>query len=79
MNIESSKIKSAGSPGSGVLLYVPFSPRYQESRELVEIYDRGIIQLRESGELDNILTRYHMKDWLKDAERIHKKAMELEN
>lgn len=79
MEISQENIKSAGAPGKGDVLYVPFSPRYQESRELVNIFDRGIVQLRESGELKQILLRYQMSDWLEEATKIQKRNIGLED
>lgn len=78
-NIPKNTIKPAGVPGVGVLLYVPFSPKYQESRELVEIFDRGIVQLRKNGKLQKILSRYQLSDWLDEAARIEKHNLGLED
>lgn len=79
MGLEPGEIKPAGSPGVGMLLYVPFSPKYQESRELVKIYDRGITQLRKNGQLKEILSRYQLVDWLKRADSIEQFKIELED
>lgn len=79
MDIETNQIKSAGTPGVGVLLYVPFSPKYQESRELVTIFDRGINQLRSNGQLNEILSTYQVEDWLRDAEKIEQYKISLED
>lgn len=79
LKIEAGKIRSAGSAGTGVLLYLPFSPKYQESRELVELFDRGIVQLRENGILEKILSKYQLKDWAGEAEQIHKKLLGSKN
>jgi polar amino acid transport system substrate-binding protein len=79
LNISQKKLKPAGVPGVGVLLYVPFSPRYQESRELVDIFDRGIVQLRKNGQLQKILSRYQLSDWLDVAARIEKHNLGLED
>lgn len=79
LGIKPETIQLAGTPGEGVLLYVPFSPKYQESRELVKIFDRGLVQLRENGELAKILSQYQLIDWMQEADKIHKKQQDLEN
>ena len=44
-------------------LYMGFSPKNSNSAQYVEIFDRGIKALRESGELKSILAPYGAEDW----------------
>lgn len=39
------------------------TPGKPRGRELVEMFDKGTVELRTSGELAEILARYHVKDW----------------
>jgi len=77
LGVEQGKIKPAGSLETGVILYVPFSPRYQESRELISIFDSGMEQLRNSGRLKEILAKYQVKDWLYQADQIKKRNLKV--
>ncbi|WP_320006234.1 transporter substrate-binding domain-containing protein [Maridesulfovibrio sp.] len=52
----------AGTLGEN-MQYVGFAPGNSRSVRLAEIFDEGILQLRESGELKRILTKYDLKDW----------------
>lgn len=45
------------------LLYLAFSPKLKESKELAAIFDAGIQRMRKNGEWDAILARYDVKDW----------------
>lgn len=43
--------------------FIAFSPEFDKSIQYAQIYDQGIKELRASGKLQNILTRYGLKDW----------------
>ncbi len=53
-------VADAGKPG---LIYIAFSPAVPKSNEYAAILDRGIVELRASGRLGQILARYGVKDW----------------
>lgn len=44
-------------------LYMPFSPAKESSKEYARIFDEGIVKLRNSGKLQEIMSRYGLKDW----------------
>ncbi len=72
MGISPDELREAGAPNIGVLLFIPFSPKFVESREYAQIYDTRIQELRKSGRLDEILSKYKTDDWLTEAARIKK-------
>jgi polar amino acid transport system substrate-binding protein len=64
MKKEGEEIVSAGSAGPLQDVYIAFSPaRKEESEKLAQILDDGLVQLRKSGKLEKILSRYQLKDW----------------
>lgn len=65
-------LPEAGTPGAGVRLYVPFSPKLAHSRELAKIFDQRLAELRASGDLERILAPYGLKDWLPMVREIEK-------
>ena len=44
--------------------YVCFSPINKKSRSYAQIFDEGIRAMRKSGALQDILTKYGIKDWV---------------
>jgi len=57
-------LRYAGSDGVFTDVFVGFSPVHQEeSRKLAKILDQGIVELRASGKLMEILRRYNLSDW----------------
>jgi len=44
-------------------LYIAFSPTNPHSKEYAKILDEGMIKLRKSGRLAEILKKYSLKDW----------------
>lgn len=50
-------------PESMALLYLCFSPMLESSPKYIEMLDKGIRELRESGELKEILDKYGLSDW----------------
>lgn len=55
-----------GSASGGAPLYVAFSPNRETSREFARLYSEGVLKLRASGELQQILDKYGVKDWAVD-------------
>ena len=62
MNL-SDLIKPVGSPEPGEGMYIAFSPLKVTSRQYARILSEGMEQIRESGELHQILSKYGLKDW----------------
>lgn len=58
----------AGARESGTLndipLYIAFSPARKETRELADLFDERVRELRASGKLAPILARYGVSDWV---------------
>ncbi len=48
--------------------YIGFSPKHPNAKTLINMYDQGIKKLRESGQLNQILSRYGVEDWVKNNE-----------
>ena len=57
------EIINAGKAGEGELLYLAFNKSDKRSKKLVELFDVGIAELRESGELEVFLAQYNLFDW----------------
>jgi polar amino acid transport system substrate-binding protein len=70
MRIGQGQIKEAGAPRMGVRLFVPFSPKFEQSQRYAAIYDQRIGQLRNSGRLEKILKKYQINDWVSAAQHI---------
>ena len=62
-NIPFSQVLVAGDLGEAKDLYVAFSPARETSAKYSEIFSAGIVELRKSGKLKQILDRYNVKDW----------------
>lgn len=43
--------------------YMGFSPKHPMARQLAYVYDKGIRELRKTGQLQLILDRYGVEDW----------------
>lgn len=56
------KIKSAGCTKSEKI-YIAFSSRLLDVKDMVKQLDEGIISLRKSGKLKEILRKYGVQDW----------------
>lgn len=56
------EFRLAGCLHSGPV-YVSASPRHPQAKALVQMLDRGVVALRESGELARILAKYGIRDW----------------
>jgi polar amino acid transport system substrate-binding protein len=48
----------------GVDLYISFSPKDGVGEKYAKILSDGILNLRKSGQLQNILAKYNLKDWV---------------
>ncbi|MDD2324538.1 MAG: transporter substrate-binding domain-containing protein [Alphaproteobacteria bacterium] len=57
------KVKVIESPLPSVDVYIAFSPANPKSTEYVTLLDKGIDDLRASGQLAKILAKYGVKDW----------------
>jgi polar amino acid transport system substrate-binding protein len=57
------QIKLAGYDSEPAFIYIAFSPGNADSQRYADILSEGIIQLRKSGQLELILSRYGLKDW----------------
>ncbi len=49
--------------GSAIKLYIAFSSKLPQSKQYAQVLNDGIVALRASGELAQILNRYGIKDW----------------
>lgn len=56
-------IQFAGTGGMGKKVYIVLSPNTKDSSLYAKMLDDGIREMRDSGELNEILARYGMKDW----------------
>ena len=56
-------IVSAGDVEEKTMLYLGFSPAKESSKEYARILSDGIQELRQSGKLQEILSRYGLDDW----------------
>lgn len=62
--LEQDSVKFLGCSGMPAELYLAFSGRNPEmSKKLTSIFDKGIEDLRKSGELTEILSKYGLQDW----------------
>lgn len=58
-------VVSAGQIESMDDLFVAFSPVKETAKKYADLYDAGIKELRASGKLKEILTKYEISDWAK--------------
>ena len=58
------KFQSAGTLGIAKN-YMGFSPKRADAKALADLFDKRIVQLRQSGELSRILAPYGVTDWVK--------------
>lgn len=58
-----SKIKAAGYGREPSFIYIAFSPALRESPQLAGMLDEGISSMRQNGQLQDILSKYNLKDW----------------
>lgn len=61
------KVKSGGKADTDQALFVAFSPNNEHSKIYAKIWSEGFTLLRNSGKLNAILSRYGLKDELKDS------------
>ncbi|UZE95374.1 substrate-binding periplasmic protein [Alkalimarinus alittae] len=58
------QIIPAGQLGESFDIYIACSPAKASSKALVKLIDEGTQKLRQSGELQTILDKYGVKDWI---------------
>lgn len=68
MNFELKKMQLKGkiiTAGSMPLekIYIAFSPEIKDSQRYAQILSKGIKELRKSGRLKEILSKYDLMDW----------------
>jgi len=56
-------LRSAGQATTADKAYIAFSPALEESNQYAKLLSQGIDDLRENGELKNILKHYGLTDW----------------
>jgi len=56
-----SNLKYAGTEGDFVPLYIGYAP--QSEVKYINVFDQGLIRLRATGQLSEILKRYGIPDW----------------
>lgn len=62
--LEQGSVKLLGCSGMPAELYLAFSGRSPDiARKLASIFDKGIEDLRQTGELKEILSKYGLQDW----------------
>lgn len=57
------EIVNAGNLGEPSAIYIACSPAKSSSKDLIKLVDEGTSRLRKSGELQQILDKYGLKDW----------------
>ena len=62
-NIPAGQVVNAGRSIEARDLEIAFSPAKDSSKKYSEIFSTGIVELRKSGKLKQILDRYSVKDW----------------
>ncbi len=65
----------AGTQGDFTPLFLGFSPSL--SKELMQIFDQGLAELRQNGRLDHILEKYGITDWLQPLAQQNKKPLNI--
>ncbi len=70
LNVED--FREAGEPKLGVRLFIAFSPKIYQSQQYADIFDKGVVGLRKSGQLKKILDRYGIKDWDVEGNNVTK-------
>ena len=56
-------IVSAGVVDHKSDLFMAFTPAKDSSKDYAKIFDAGLVELRNSGKLQEILAKYGLKDW----------------
>lgn len=54
-------------------LYIGFSPKYADTKTLISKFDKGLAQIRKSGQLNEILRKYGLNDWYENKAAQHTK------
>lgn len=56
-------VKSAGTIGVAEPIYIGFSAAKPTSQAYADLFDKGMVELRKSGKLAEIMAKYGLKDW----------------
>jgi polar amino acid transport system substrate-binding protein len=62
LGFEPEKFRMEAVLGTPFVVYLAFSPQREGSRALAAAWDRGMAELRRSGELEKILQRYNLRE-----------------
>lgn len=62
MGLDQNEFRKVAELGDPYAVYVAFSPEREESAQLAAAWDRGMAELRASGDLEKILTRYGLQE-----------------
>ena len=57
------QIKLAGHGSEIAYIYIAFSPKRADSQRYARMLSAGVVQLRRTGQLAVILSKYGLKDW----------------
>jgi polar amino acid transport system substrate-binding protein len=57
------RIKLAGHGSEIAYIYIAFSPKRADSQRYARMLSEGVVQLRRTGQLAVILSKYGLKDW----------------
>ena len=57
------QFREAGNLGDLADLLVAFTPQSKKASHMKSIYEKGLLELRKSGELGKILEKYSLTDW----------------
>lgn len=57
------KVKEAGVEGDPSEFYIAFTPNKESSKEYAKLLSDGVIELRNSGQLEKIMAKYGLSDW----------------
>jgi polar amino acid transport system substrate-binding protein len=57
------RIKLAGQGSEIAYIYIAFSPKRADSQRYARTLSAGVVQLRRTGQLAVILSKYGLKDW----------------
>lgn len=58
------KIVPAGEVTAGESLYIACGPNKASSKQYIDMFSNGLTTLRENGQLQSILNKYGLQDWL---------------
>jgi polar amino acid transport system substrate-binding protein len=65
--VEEGRIVALGQASEAEEVYIACTPADPRGQRYVQMFDAGLTQLRASGELEQILAKYGLKDWEQQA------------